>query len=292
MCSSSDSILSALPSPSLIESLGDSNTSSSDDESFESDDGIHLEDHTTPPDGFKAQSCRRKDGHFQQILREITRMRGYTLGAFLRDCIHYEDPGNVNATGTRRGQILHTLSHPSTRHILNSTAASRRHPIQLHVKAGSDIGVINKKIHQELRRLKGQRPFISWDANLPQTFDQIDIPSIVRTIEQVCPTWKELLASAFAHERSHQPGSRSSRPESLQRIIYMVTTMVMLRRSSQKAGFAAMQFGLFLRAVGMKDSGIDILSRFGLCSTAKTIREKEKSIEKLAKVHSSKPCPL
>jgi len=60
--------------------------------------------------------------------------------------------------------------------------------------------------------------------------------------------------------------------------------MTMLRQASQKAGFAAIQFGLFLRAVGLKDTGIDILSRFGVCPTVHTLRRKEKYVERLAKV--------
>jgi hypothetical protein len=240
------------------------------------------EDHL-PPEEFDEKACRRQNGHFQQILREFERMRGYNINVFIQDCVHYEEVDNMSNTTRRRKLILSAISHPSTRLTLNETAERMRSNTRIYDSriVGRETG---KVVVRELRELKGQHPFGRWSSSLRETFEDINIADVVQNIKKNCPTWYSQILLVASNERSHWPSYTKKRDEPIQRLIYILTAMMMFQLASQRAGFASTQLGMFLRATGTKDRTIDVLSRFGICPTVLTLRKKEEDIKRLARV--------
>lgn len=239
-------------------------------------------DLTAMPDGFSGKACLRQNGHYQHTLRFFEKRRGYTPREFVRDYIHFHD-SNVSNNTRRRRQILTAISHPASRRLLSAAADSKmRRPILTDTKSvGIEAG---KTVSEELNGLTGHFPFSKWSSSIEQTFEAMDISKIVAEIAEKCPNWYSLLISILCHERSQWQSSYQKKDLPIHRLIYLITSMVMLQKASQKASFASTQMGLFLRSTGTKDRTIDVLSRFGICPIAATIRKKEEEIKRLARV--------
>jgi hypothetical protein len=210
-------------------------------------------------------------------------LRGYSPGDFLRDCILYEDetPG---ITTRRRNQLALALSDRYTQTVFNRSCKGSKQAVVVICSEKTISIQAAEIIKNEMENLKRQYPFTQWNGHEDMVFENIDITGVTEEIQRICPTWFKLLDSTVMNWRSKQKSYHKRAVEPVSRLIFILTSVVMLHRAVQSANFIPVQLGLYLRANGVKDRAIDTLNRLGICPNADTLRRKERKLERRALV--------
>lgn len=232
---------------------------------------------------FDPKKCRRSNGNYRKVMAEINK-RGYSLEAFITDVVHFKDEEHKS----NRTRLLKALAHPKTRAVLNDNISNPHSIMILSKKDKSFHQTASFIVHKELKSLKGMKPFVDWNVSTMQdTFEELDITEVAVLIQNQCPFWHTLLTSLLKNWRHTRTKYNKDNLKQLQRGMYMITSMIMYRMSARTAHFPLLRLSLYLRAMGVKDRVIDVLSRYGICPVAKTVREKEQLLGKLAKVRAT-----
>jgi len=143
----------------------------------------------------------------------------------------------------------------------------------------------------ELNKLKTARAFRKWsideDNNKIPDFENYDIKLDMVEIEELAPQWTGLLRALTLSKRANwgsYDGRKDGADDKTQRLIHLITSMLMHKRSPKQGVFASIQFGLWLESQGATDRTMLSLQKFGICPNMKTIQKRVGSLQSYAKV--------
>ncbi len=106
-------------------------------------------------------------------------------------------------------------------------------------------------------------------------------------IEEMAPQWTALLRTLTLSKRANWEsynGRKDGEDDGTQRLIHLITSMLMHKRSPRQGFFAFIQFGLWLESQGATDRVMLSLQKFGICPNIKTIQKRVGSLQSYAKV--------
>lgn len=139
--------------------------------------------------------------------------------------------------------------------------------------------------------MKAARAFRKWsveeDDNKVPDFENYDIERDMVEIEELAPQWTSLLRALTLSKRANwksYDGRKDGVDDKTQRLIHLMTSMLMHKRSPKQGNFASIQFGLWLESQGATDRAMLSLQKFGVCPNIKTIQKRVGSLQSYAKV--------
>lgn len=190
-----------------------------------------------------------------------------------------------SAATRRRVGIARTLLDAETQKLLHAAEDD------LLISARNSVTLDSNIFAAELTKLKQARAFRKWsideDHNKVPDFENYDIERDMVEIEEMAPQWTGLLRALTLSKRAHwnsYDGRKDGADDKTQRLIHLITSMLMHKRSPKQGVFAFIQFGLWLESQGATDRTMLSLQKFGICPNIKTIQKRVGSLQSYAKV--------
>ena len=149
----------------------------------------------------------------------------------------------------------------------------------------------------EFNQLSKTHPFRKWQAD-EQTgpkpdFTTLDIVDDTTIIQHIAPQWTKLIHRLVQPPRHSQPSFQAQLLEDDEKnarlITWMITSMIMHKRTPRSSVFPITSLGLWLRDAGVKDRVIVGLAKLGCCPGVDAINNRLNDLGEYAKVSSITP---
>jgi hypothetical protein len=144
------------------------------------------------------------------------------------------------------------------------------------------------KIQTELRSLVSKPNFGKFDTTVD--FEEYDIPSAIRTIQQTAPTWYSFMFAILSNDRADRdshPVSDKQDKEAIPKKLFMLTAMACHSRFRKRSNVFHTSLSLYLHGSGTKRRVMEVLFNLGLCQSYSSSVRAMETLAEQAKVCKS-----
>jgi hypothetical protein len=220
---------------------------------------------------------------------DLWKRHRYSIENFITDYLEFEgnlDRGQefrvagASARKKRHNKLIKTLSHHSIRPvIMQALDWDHLMPIAIH------------KLEKELDSLIGLHPFDNWSTNLqPSSFNTEQTIQILKAKSPLWwLLWDTLLRNTRAKEKPvphHiQPVDEENEHCDSQLWTILTTAVTLRKRARKRANSFITNFSIFLHGNAVRQRVMDVLGRFGLVLSRKTLHTKLHDVEQASQVY-------
>jgi len=167
--------------------------------------------------------------------------------------------------------------------------ALRARPLKKALKE-DDLPTIVEKVRKEWKKLVQSSDYFGKEVSCLQP-DRLDISTIFSQLEDIAPTWGQLLKSLCVPRWLNQSAWSSNTdgdiPKLVQRKFVFLTILGLgIYQSRTAVGFRT-QLGVYLKQNGLHQRAIDVLCKLGITTGSDTIGVEMKRMEQAAKVSTT-----
>lgn len=214
-----------------------------------------------------------------------------SVPSFFAEYVKMEFTDEASVATRRRNDLTQVLFRDDIRDLLNRDADKG------WISSRRDVSSLDQDVFlSEFNALVGCNAFRTWQIEHAEGgrpgFEELDIEADMKEIETLAPNWVALARKLTLPIRSHWASYRGrkevnmTRDDSVQRLVWYVTSIFMYKRAPSAAGFPLVELGLWLESSGVKDRVITGLSRLGGCPGLTAIKARLDRLESHAKVYN------